>query len=263
MHLDDNHGITILVSENNLQQQEKQQHYHQSNQKPKVSTKEYMTQFSTLVFKVQCFLDQNCIDKLDACKAYCSNLKISNDSDELLFVDEQLQQIDRCKTFRKLFIQLRQHWSWDEYSILQHIIDLAELEQSENELTKYKEFIAAKIGMEIIFDTLPELPDDAIKLSVTEDKPYSRLTRKEYEELKDLIFKTLQVRKYVKHPFIKVLFSSIHLDWYVPVQAANLIIKKVRTKGSILIQQSIVFLKVGDVVLVDQAEMQVSVNLAN
>jgi len=209
-----------------------------------------------LLTKVTHYLDKQCSEKLDVCKEFCSALKISDDSDELLFDDNQL---DHCKTFRDLITQLRQHLSWDEYSILQHIIDLAESEQSENELTKYEEFMAAKIGMEIIFDTLPEIPRDAVKLSITVNKPYSQLTVEKYKELKSFIFKTLQVHNYVKHPFIRVLFSSVHFEWYVPSQAAGHIIKMANTKGDILIQQCIVFLKVGDEVIINCVEQQVSI----
>ena len=243
--------IILIATESNHQRLEQQEPYQQSVHKSKVSTKACTTQFCTLLTKVAQVLDKKCGDKLEVCKEFCSSLKISDDSDELLFNDKQLEQIDWCKTFRDFFTQLRQHWSWDEYSILQHIIELAESEQSEKELTKYKEFMAAKIGMEIIFDILPELPHDAIKLSITVDKPYSRLTVQEYKELKVFIFDTLQVQKYVSYPFIKVLFSSVHLDWYFPVQAADHMIKIASVKRDVLVQESIVFMKIKDKVIVN------------
>ena len=252
--------ILNIATESHHQQLEQQEPYHESVHKPKLSTKACTTQFCTLLVKVAQVLDKDnkCSDKLELCKEFCSSLKISDDSDELLFNDKQLKQINQCKTFRNLFTQLRQHWSWDEYSILQQIIELAESEQSEKELTKYKEFMAAKMGMEIIFDILPELPFDAIKLSITVDKPYSRLTVQEYEELKGFIFDTLQVHRYISYPFIKVLFSSIHIEWYVPVQAAYHMIKMACIKRVVFVQHSIVFMKLGDEVMVNCAEEQVS-----
>jgi len=59
------------------------------------------------------------------------------------------------------------------YFLFLHFVIIGIGKRLEGELTKCKEFMAAKIGMEIIFDTFTEPPNDAISLSVTVHKPYS------------------------------------------------------------------------------------------
>ena len=120
--------------------------------------------------------------------------------------------------------------------------------------------MAAKVGMEIIFDTQHKLSRDAIKLSLCVDKPYSRFTVEEYQELKSFIFKTLQVNSYIKYPYIKVLYGSIHIDWYVPVQAADHMITMASVKKQVLMQNhSIIFLKIGYTTAFDCSESQVRI----
>ena len=68
-------------------------------------------QFSTFVATIEALLEQ-CHDKLDKSKQFCSNLTISgNSNDKLLFNDEQLQEINTYTTFKELFIILHEHWS--------------------------------------------------------------------------------------------------------------------------------------------------------
>jgi len=226
-----------------------------------ISVRIFNNQFNALLTNVTQFLDKNCSAKLDKCKEFCSGLTISGTSNELLFRNEQLKPINDCETFKELFrcSELCRHWSWDEHDVIEHIITLSESKESQIELEKYKEFMATKVGMEIIFNTQSELPHDAIKLSLIVDKPYSLLTVEEYQKLKSYIFKTLQVSSYIKYPYIKVLYSSIHIDWCVPVLAADCIIKMASVKKQVLMEHSIVFVKIGDTTVFNCSENQVSI----
>ena len=121
--------------------------------------------------------------------------------------------------------------------------------------------MASKMGMKIISDTFSEddLPPNSIKLSIIVDKPYTKLTEGEYIELKNFICDILKIQKYVTYPYIKFFFESLHLEWYIPVQAARYIIKTVASLNiSLFLQQSVVFLKIGDEVLFDCTVKQVS-----
>lgn len=113
--------------------------------------------------------------------------------------------------------------NWEQYFILESIIALTELKEAEDELDKYKKHMASKMGMKIISDTfsIDDLPPNSIKLSIIVDKPYTKLTAVEYIELKEFICTTLKIQKYVIYPYIKFFFESLHLEWYIPVQAAR------------------------------------------
>ena len=202
------------------------------------------------------YLDESCSDKLEACKQFCSTLHISDHSDQLMFDDEQLKTIDDSKNFHQLFFssQLRHHWNWAEYSILEHIICLTKSKEAEDEFKKFGEFMASKRGMEIISDeiSIQNLPSKVVQLSVILSRPYARLTAEQYLEIKNFIFATLDVKKYITYPYIIFLFSSLRVEWYIPVLAAAHIIKMARLCESELKSKSVSFVCVGNDVIINE-----------
>ena len=225
------------------------------------SSNTFAIQFSMLLANIGCLLDGKCSDKLKKCKQFCCTLKVSDESSDLLFDDKQLKEINQCHTFHQLFTShLHFHLNWEQYFILESIIALTELKKAEDELDKYKKYMASKMGMKIISDTfsIDDLPPNSIKLSIIVDKPYTKLTAGEYIELKDFICTTLKIHKYVTYPYIKFFFESLHLEWYIPVQAARYVIKTATSLNiDLFLQQSVVILKVGDEVLFDCTVKQV------
>ena len=195
---------------------------------------------------------EKCADKLELCKEICCNLTIG-DSDTLLFSDEQLDKIFGCTSFQQFFNILRKHWSWKEYSLLKNIIKECESKEAEAELDKFEKLMGSCCAMKLISDEYPpsQLPENYVRLCVTAAKPYKSLTLKDYDELRTFIFTHLDVQKYAALPFIKFLFSSLHLEWYVPMQAVSHIIKMVHQNKKVLIQNSIVMIKIRDKIILD------------
>ena len=195
---------------------------------------------------------EKCADKLALCKEICSNLTIG-DSDILLFNDEQLDKVNKCTCFQQLFAILRKHWSWREYSLLKTIITVCDSEEAEAELDKFEKLMSSFYGMKLISDKYSpsELPENYVKLCITIDKPYKSLTLQDFYKLRTFIFEHLDVQKYITLPFIKFLFSSLHLEWYIPMQAVSHIIKMIRLNKKVLIQNSIVLIEIGDKIILD------------
>ena len=219
-----------------------------------VSTSDISVHFSTFVMTIRKMLEK-CVDKLELCKEICSNLTIGN-SDILLFSDEQLDKINKCMSFQQLFTILRRHWSWKEYSILKTIIAECDSVEAEVELDKFEKLMGSYYGMKLISESyspseLAEFPENYIKLCITVDKPYKSLTLHDFYELRSFIFEHLEVKKYIALPFIKFLFSSLHLEWYIPMQAASHIIKTAHSNRTALIQKSIILIKIGDKSILD------------
>ena len=210
--------------------------------------------FSTFVMTVRTMLEK-CADKLGSCKEICCNLTIGN-SDILLFSDEQLDKINKCLSFQQLFTILRRYWSWKEYSILKTIITVCESDEAEAELNKFEKIMGSYYGMKLISESyspteLAEFPENYVKLCITVDKPYKSLTLQDFCELRTFIFEHLEVKKYIALPFIKFLFSSLHLEWYIPVQAVSHVIKMVHLNKRAFIQKSISLIKIGDRSILD------------
>ena len=191
---------------------------------------------------------EKCKDKLETCKELCSNLTISGNSDVLLFSDEQLAEINHCTSFQQLFTILRKHWNWKEYSILKGIITESGSEDAKKELHKFEKLMGSYCGMKLISDEYSpsELPVNYVKLCITIDQPYKDLTLEQYDELRTFIFEHLDVKKYIASPFIKFLFSSLYLEWYIPMQAVSHIIRTIHHNRKLFIQKSIVLIKIGD-----------------
>ena len=210
-------------------------------------------QFSTFVAAIEELLNKKCQDKLEQSKRFCSNLTISDNSDELLFNDDQLQNINTCAKFSELFVILRKHWSWKDYSILTHIISITGLEEAKVEAKLFEKRMASYQGMKIISENIsPEnISHDYIRLSIIIDKPYRELTRKNFTELQKFIFSNLDVKRYIALPFIKFLFRSLHLEWYVLKKAAAHMIKMAKLNEKVFVSNSVVFIQVDQLVVLD------------
>ena len=210
-------------------------------------------QFSTFVATIATLLDGKCQDKLEQSKQLCSNLTISNNSDELLFSDEQLHNINTCTKFSELFRILRKHWSWKDYSILTHIISNTGLEEARDEAELFKKTMASYQGMKIISENISpnSIPQDYIRLSIIIDKPYRELSLQNFTELQEFIFSNLDVKQYIALPFIRFLFCSLHLEWYVLKKAAAHMIKMAKLNEEVFVRNSVVFIQVDQFVVLD------------
>ena len=227
------------------------------------NNQKFSSQFNHLLVTVVSLLDKRCSDNLEACKQFCSALYISENSSELLFDDEQMKTINNCKTFKELFsTQLRHHWSWNEYSLLESIIDLSGSAEAEDALTRYQNYMAANMGMKIVTESIDNLPPDCTKLCLILDRTYTKFTTENYKEVKKFIFNTLDVHKYIAYPFIRFLFGSLHLEIYVPKHAAEYMIKMVKTKEKVLKENLFVFIEAGGEVVMNVSQKQV-VNIHN
>ena len=238
--------------------------YIDSNQPPEVSKQKSVSailhkpanhlsaQFSSLVRTIENFLDKSS-KNLETCKRFCLYLTISDNSDILLFNDEQLKRIRECTSFRELFELLRQHWSWKGYCILEHIISESESKEAKDELEKYEKMMSSYFALQIIADNFSpnELPNEYVKMTIIIEKPYKELTLQNFTDLREFIFKQMDVKSYIAHPFIKVLFSSLHIEWYVLQQAVPHMIKMSYKNIGRLKEYSVVYIKIGEEMILD------------
>ena len=198
-------------------------------------------------------MDEKCQSKLKQSKRFCLNLTISDNSDELLFSDEQLQKINTCTTFSELFMILRKHWSWKDYSILTHIISITGLEEAKDEAKLFEKSLASYQGMKIISENISHdnIPQGYIRLSVIIDQPYRELSLQNFTELHKFIFSNLDVKRYIALPFIRFLFRSLHLEWYVLKKAAAHMIKMAKLNEKVFVSNSVIFIQVDQFVVLD------------
>jgi len=224
--------------------------------KPQVS--KASAQFSSLIRTVEVLLDKSSAN-LELCKRICLDLKISDDSESLLFNDEQLEKIEQCTTFHELFRLLRQHWSYKEYCILEHIISESNSQEARDELNKYETVMSSYAGLQLISDNFaPEkLSPDYVKMIIVIDKPYKEMTLTECTKIRDFIFKHMDVKPYIALPYIKFLFSSVHLEWFVLQHAIPHMIRMAQKNIEAFIKNKYIYIQIGVAVILDNQKEKV------
>lgn len=213
-------------------------------------------QFSSFVRAVENILDNN-TKNFEVSKRFCLDLKIGDNSDILLFSDEQFVKINACSNFRQLFELLRPHWTWKHYFILEHIISHAESKPAKDELEKYEKLMSSYFGLQLVSDKYSpdELPDDYIQMSIIVDKPYKEFTLKDFIDLRNFIFKHMDIKPYVARPFIKFLFSSLRLEWYILRKAVPHMTKMINKNFKKYVENFIVYIKIDQTVILDKVCM--------
>ena len=179
-------------------------------------------------------------------------LKASDNAKVPLFDNDNIEKIRKCKNFEQLFDIINHHLSWDEYFILNHIIDLCKSEEAKEEFTRYKRKTAVSQGLHIISSTTAKRgpPPGFEKFCVILDEPYRNLSIEQYEEIKAFIFKNLDVHRYITTGYIRVLFGSVGLEWHVTTQAVPHMIEMAYRKRALFIENFYVFMQIGEEVII-------------
>ena len=220
-----------------------------------VTTTSLNTDFSNLLEFVSAILD-NSTDMesdLQKCKNYCSSLCISDHSKQPLFSSEDLSMIHECTDFDELLRILQWHLSWDEHSILTHLVSQCQSITAREEVENFDKKLATICEGESIISDTPEcnLPPEFKIFCVIINKPYKSLTKSKYDEIKEFVLKQLDVRPYVITSCIKVTFDSLRLEWYVTSQAVPYMVSMAYQNKDIFIEEGYVFVQIGEETIFD------------
>ena len=213
--------------------------------------------FSQFLTKAMSLLDKYSNDKLQLCKSFCYTLKISDVSKEPLFNDKDVERIDKCKNFTELFCSpspLCRHYAWFEFQIIEGIIHTSELDEAKDELKKYKQHLKSNIKKPISSDVVQEdkLPPCSKKVLIILDRSHTgQITVEEYQKSSDAVLQSLKINNYALYHYLTFSEGSLHFTWYVPEQAACHMKKSAILNKSLLIKQSIMFIKVDKEVIFD------------
>ena len=118
--------------------------------------------------------------------------------------------------------------------------------------------MAVSKALEIISSTKSNPPPEFEKFCLIIDKPYKKLTIEKYEEIKEFIFKNLDTHRYVTNEYIRVLFDSLHLEWYVTSQATPHMIKKANEQKEFFRKRLVVFMQIGEKIIINTHTKQTS-----
>ena len=222
-----------------------------------ITTTSVTEDFRNLMVTVSTILDGSTSkdSDLEKCKNYCSSLKISDNSDQPLFSSEYISMIHECTDFTKLFRILNWQLGWDEHSILTLTVAKCQSVKAQEEVENFDKKLAAICGGLDVTSSAPEyyLPAEFEKFCVVINKPYDNLTKSEYEEIKDFIFKQLDIRHYVATRYIKVIFHFLHLEleWHVAKQAAPFMIDMAYQNKDAFVKERFVYMQIGEQTIFD------------
>ena len=159
-------------------------------------------------------LRKNESENLETIKRVCSFLTIKDDPNEFLFNEKQQEAIEACDDLRTLLIKnLRHCWRWDDTSFLKQMIQpLESSDHCEEMLFQYEQKLDIQMKLQQIYhhciQEKIEVPGGYDKMvAIVHDKIFSRITKEEYDQLKEFIAAHCGVQSYVIPPFHKATTS--------------------------------------------------------
>lgn len=217
---------------------------------------EASAEFGVLLNEILKVLMENETDNLELLKSICSSLTIKDNSNILLFSDDKLKAIITCASIKLLFLlELRKCWRWDDFSVLRVLVESLHSNRCEVLLAQYKEKLDVKIKLKDIYDQCikhNDFPEGYHKMVAITNKLFSNITKEEYDELKCFISQHCGVEPHAISPSIKVLSSSLVLEWYIPGAAAAYMIEMATVNKDLFIVHGFVYLKITTVVILDE-----------
>ena len=212
-------------------------------------------------------LQQNEAENLDFIQGMCSHLTIEVDeenSDVLLFNDDQLDAICKCGTVRTLFrTKLRHCWRWDDFSLLKAIVKAIGSLACESLLEQYEQKLDSRMKLQEIFDfcvqeahSLPEGYEEMV--AIISNKLFYQITKEDYDKIKQFTSEHCRVKPYVLLPFKRVSLSSLRIVWSIPSTAVSYMIYMAIINVNNFTNKSFVYLKISSTVIIDQRSCDVS-----
>ena len=216
------------------------------------------TEFAILLMNIIKELKKNESENLETIKGICSFLTIKGEPGVLLFNEEQQEAIDACDNVRTLFTKnLRGCWRWDDFSMLRILVQsLESSEQCEAMLNQFEQKIDSQMKLQKIYEHCiqekRDIPDGYDKMvAIVRHKIFSRITKEEYDKLKEFISSHLEVKFYVIPPFDKAAHSSLVLEFFVPATAIVHMVETATKHMDEFVKESFVYLRISLTVIFD------------
>ena len=219
-------------------------------------------EFSILLVSIMKELKKNEVENLETIKDMCAFLTVNDNSDALLFNEDQCENIKACKGINILFTKhLRGCWRWDDFSLLKTIIQYLGSDRCEELLSQYESKIYCKMKLKDIYEqcmrdnlAIPTGYDQMV--AIVSNKIFSRITKEEYDELKQFVAKHCRVKEYAIYPFHEMEESSLLLIWSIPSTAVSHIVEAATRNSFMFIINAFVFLQVSTKVIVDRRKTE-------
>ena len=216
------------------------------------------TEFGILLSNIIRELKYREEDNLVIIKDVCSALTIKDDPGILLFNEDQREAIDACDNVRTMFTKnLRGCWRWDDFSLLKTLVQgLESSERCEAMLNQFEEKLDSQMKLQQIYEHCiqekRDIPDGYDKMvAIVRNKIFSRITKEEYDKLKEFISSHLEVKSYVIPPFYKAAYSSLVLEFFIPVTSTTHLVEMATKHMDDFVKESFVYLRISLTLIFD------------
>ena len=223
---------------------------------------EASVEFSILISSIIKELNKNEDENLETLKDICAYLPFKNNPDALLFSEEQQEAITSCKHINLLFRRhLRGCWRWDDFSLLKKIIQSLDSEKCEQLLSQYELKLDCTMRLQVIYEHCQKenlmIPNGYHKLvAVVENKIFSRITKEEYDELKEFIATHCGVYGFALPPLYKAAESSLQLEWFISSTVVSHMVETATRNSSTFIINNFVYLRISTKVIFDERKFK-------
>ena len=148
---------------------------------------------------------------------------------------------------------MKLNWEDDHSRLLIHVIvKKCKSAKAKKEIKKFEERLRFIEGLQIICDKSQY--DDTMefeKFYVVINKPYNIITLKEYKEIKAYIVKILGSIPSVFRRLNKLVYSSLHIEWLIIVEAVPYMIEMAKQKKDVFLSEKFVFMQIGTEIIFD------------
>ena len=219
-----------------------------------VTTSHLDSEFSSLQSSVCSILNRlpGQEEKLKECKDFClfHAKKISKEllCDGLISNDK----INNCTNFKELLLLFEDNMSWEEYSIMERIVDKCKSDKALDEIKKFEHKVALIEGLQLVYDKDNVEPKGFRKFLLIIKTHYKDISPKQFKTIRNYIVKTLKIKSYMLTRYMKFHFNSLHIEWLVIVQAIPYMIKMAHQNKEMFINEKFVFMKIGSEIIIDQ-----------
>ena len=223
------------------------------------------TEFAILMKNIIKELKKNENEYLEDIKDTCAYLTIKGDPNVFLFNEDQREAITACDNIRTLFTgHLRGCWRFDEFPLLKKLIQSIDSDRCEEMLNQYEKKLNILMKLQDIHEhckqekqTVP--PGYHKMVAIVENKIYSRITKEEYDELKEFVLKHCEVEEHFLFPFCRAAPSSLILEWFISVTAVSYMVKTATRNANVFIMNGFVYLRISSHVIFDKRINMVSI----
>ena len=109
-------------------------------------------EFSILLLKIITELEKNEKSNLEFIKDLCTYLSPKDDQTALLFSGDQLKAIDGCNDIKSLFREIRGCWRWDDFSLLEKIVQCIGTSDCKSLVSQYHQNLDYKMKLHMIYE---------------------------------------------------------------------------------------------------------------